>query len=62
MNGTDVMIYAIRHGQTDLNKERRIQGRSGIRLVHLEKITVFKQEIKKKSRIDILIKDGGIRL
>ena len=26
------MIYVIRHGQTDLNKERRMQGRSGLPL------------------------------
>ena len=26
------MIYVIRHGQTDLNKERRMQGRWGLPL------------------------------
>lgn len=26
------MIYVVRHGQTDLNKERRMQGRSGLPL------------------------------
>nr|WP_249336682.1 histidine phosphatase family protein [Sporosarcina sp. Marseille-Q4063] len=26
------MIYVIRHGQTDLNKERRMQGRLGLPL------------------------------
>nr|WP_010173522.1 histidine phosphatase family protein [Bacillus coahuilensis] len=26
------MIYVIRHGQTDLNKERKLQGRMGLPL------------------------------
>lgn len=26
------MIYVIRHGQTDMNKEGRLQGRLGLRL------------------------------
>lgn len=26
------MIYVVRHGQTDLNKERRLQGRLGLPL------------------------------
>lgn len=26
------MIYAVRHGQTDLNKEGRLQGRAGLPL------------------------------
>jgi bisphosphoglycerate-dependent phosphoglycerate mutase len=27
-----IMIYVIRHGQTDLNKERKMQGRKGLPL------------------------------
>jgi probable phosphoglycerate mutase len=26
------MIYVVRHGQTDLNKEGRLQGRLGLKL------------------------------
>ncbi len=28
------MIYVLRHGQTDLNKEGRLQGRRGLPLNH----------------------------
>jgi len=30
--GLSVMIYVVRHGQTDMNKEGRMQGRSGLPL------------------------------
>lgn len=45
------MIYVIRHGQTDLNKENRLQGRSGLPLNEIgikqaEQLRVLLQNIK----------------
>lgn len=42
------MIYVIRHGQTDLNKERRMQGRLGLPLndIGIEQAEQLKAELK----------------
>ncbi|MBM7578203.1 histidine phosphatase family protein [Jeotgalibacillus terrae] len=42
------MIYVIRHGQTDLNKERKMQGRMGLPLneTGLEQADKLKDELK----------------
>jgi uncharacterized phosphatase len=42
------MIYVIRHGQTDLNKEGKLQGRQGLPLneIGIEQAEILKDEIK----------------
>ena len=42
------MIYVVRHGQTDLNRERKIQGRMGLPLNEygIEQANVLRDELK----------------